>query len=512
MARRQDKVLQLNQQHSSRCFQPLGKLVASVLGLSFLALSACGVQNSMNKPFEISAEYKAFQESEAEQKELVSPISPRFRNRNSSINSLVSSKLYVDMENRVVYATVTMNSSDGLIPVEMGGRMGLDGSATLVELNPIAENHQRLAATFYCGDKDACRKTILNVYYKVGRKTIRQQFVSSAMIEAAKAKVDQSNDHNHTDERTESGTEPDHGKQDPNNPDNELVGEEQSGEFVGVPLDNESIEKLVPFSPSEVSVEEPNEDHTPVEIPTAPQQPGDNTKPDSGKPATQEPGSKTPNSSQLLNLIEGGQAVGWHTKGKILNATPLPNSGPAFRKVYTNRETHWGSGLMVSFIQNASEVFRKKWYPDTIVMVGDISKKNGGDLGTHASHQSGLDVDIPYIGNDGFVSVLAKNGVNNKFDYSKNWQFFRLTASQRVTDSGREVTVLNRIFVNPTIKKSLCTWAKQTKLLENPFDADIMRRIRPTSGHHKHFHLRLKCSPHYPECRNQVEPPSGTGC
>jgi len=135
-------------------------------------------------------------------------------------------------------------------------------------------------------------------------------------------------------------------------------------------------------------------------------------------------------------------------------------------------------------------------------------------LGTkHASHQSGLDADIPYFDNPGFPKVTADKGqMKSSFNFAKHWQFFRLIANQKIIRDGKPTTVLNRIFVNPVVKKGFCAWSKQHDLLKEALDAQIMMRLRPAGGHDKHFHLRLKCSPHYPDCQDQVEPPETTGC
>lgn len=147
-------------------------------------------------------------------------------------------------------------------------------------------------------------------------------------------------------------------------------------------------------------------------------------------------------------------------------------------------------------------------------MIGDISSQFGGPISSrHKSHENGLDADIPYIGSDKFEKMLDENGhIRNDFEFRKNWQFWRIVASQRLYQDGEQITVLSRIFVNPSIKSGLCAWAKRTGIIGNALDADILRRIRPWDGHDKHFHMRLRCSPHYPACRNQVEPPRGTGC
>jgi penicillin-insensitive murein endopeptidase len=214
----------------------------------------------------------------------------------------------------------------------------------------------------------------------------------------------------------------------------------------------------------------------------------------------------------FLNLTEGGKATGSYTNGKIIAATPFTfNSEHNVHATEVSRDTHWGSGLLVSFIESASNKMTK-WYPDLVVAIGDVALQHGGRIGQHSSHQNGLDIDIPYIGKHGFVSIISHGKVEADFDYSQTWQFFRLVESQKIMDRGVNTTVLNRIFVTQQVKNGFCKWAKENNVLASPRDADIMRRLRPTPLHDNHFHLRLKCSPYYQSCRKQVEPPPGTGC
>jgi murein endopeptidase len=56
------------------------------------------------------------------------------------------------------------------------------------------------------------------------------------------------------------------------------------------------------------------------------------------------------------------------------------------------------------------------------------------------------------------------------------------------------------ILVGPRVKAALCEWAQANKMFDDPENVEIMRKVRPTEGHDDHFHLRIHCSPYYPEC------------
>ena len=62
---------------------------------------------------------------------------------------------------------------------------------------------------------------------------------------------------------------------------------------------------------------------------------------------------------------------------------------------------------------------------------------------------------------------------------------------------------VDRIFVNPVIKRKLCETYKSEGWL---------RKIRPWWGHDSHFHVRLKCPASSPLCKSQKSLPQGSGC
>lgn len=227
----------------------------------------------------------------------------------------------------------------------------------------------------------------------------------------------------------------------------------------------------------------------------------------------------------LIDVRDGGQARGFYgdsgsedVPSSIVNAQELPANIPGLVLMFTsNKSAHWGSGMLVSFLENAATYLFKQL--GLKLYVGDMSLKNGGDFGArseHNTHQNGLDADLGYIGvaHPLQASILTANGdVEPNFDYEKTWNFLRLAAHQEIIEDAQKETAVSRIYMSPAVKVGFCKWASDNDILKDDFDAELMRLIRPTRGHDKHFHLSLKCSPHYPLCRNFAgPPPAGTGC
>jgi len=83
-------------------------------------------------------------------------------------------------------------------------------------------------------------------------------------------------------------------------------------------------------------------------------------------------------------------------------------------------------------------------------------------------------------------------------------QYYDATRVEGLLQAAATLPGVARIFVNPVIKKSLCTSVKG--------DRRWLRRLRPWFGHDEHFHLRMRCPAQDEHCENQAPPPAGDGC
>jgi murein endopeptidase len=219
--------------------------------------------------------------------------------------------------------------------------------------------------------------------------------------------------------------------------------------------------------------------------------------------------------SPHMNVREGGRARFAGNHGSLANASELPDSGVGFQHMETdNPHANFASGMLVSFLENAAYYFAKILFPGEIVYISDLSKKAGGKFGSHHQHQNGLDADIGYFGLDKPLResafVNSKGAVSEKLDHEKVWAFLKIAQKQKIFLKLKWQTALSRVFMSPGIKKNFCAWAKKEGLDKNEDDRFLLRHIRNTAAHDKHFHLMLKCSPHYPGCSNLAELDSDT--
>lgn len=205
------------------------------------------------------------------------------------------------------------------------------------------------------------------------------------------------------------------------------------------------------------------------------------------------------------------QARGFYSKGSLVNADQMPVEGPGFRLAIPASKTEYGTYDLITIIQKAAAAMDTKYFGQEGLRVGEISKAKGGYANGHGSHQNGLDIDLGYyragkgplapIENFMFEAMVIRGRVLKLFDYERNYEFIKMLVS-----TGR----INRIFVNPTIKKGLCIHAKKlgedTKLNFN------LSVLRPYPDHADHMHVRITCPRNSTRCKNQVLPPAEAGC
>jgi len=201
--------------------------------------------------------------------------------------------------------------------------------------------------------------------------------------------------------------------------------------------------------------------------------------------------------------------IGDYTKGCVAGAVQLPADGPNWQVMRPSRNRAWGHPILVGFLQRLAATLPSvaNW-PG--LLVGDIGQPRGGPMLTgHTSHQVGLDADIWLTpmpdrrltpaerDNMSATDLVNSNGSNID---PRIWR----PEHRRLLEAFARSPEVERIFVNPAIKRALCR--------EAGADRAWLERVRPWWGHNYHFHVRLACPRGEPECHNQAPPPPGDGC
>jgi penicillin-insensitive murein endopeptidase len=177
--------------------------------------------------------------------------------------------------------------------------------------------------------------------------------------------------------------------------------------------------------------------------------------------------------------------------------------------VRVSRNRHWGHPALVRFVRDLAGRARDAGL--ATLWIGDMAQPRGGPMPTgHASHQTGLDVDVwldlspkregtpPAAREEIAVPSLVlpdESGVDLARFGPEHAALIRLAAGMPGVD---------RVLVNHAIKRELCSRAP---------GAPWLRLVRPWRGHDSHMHVRLRCpSGGAPACEDIAPPPPGDGC
>ncbi|WP_423891505.1 penicillin-insensitive murein endopeptidase [Bradyrhizobium sp.] len=220
-------------------------------------------------------------------------------------------------------------------------------------------------------------------------------------------------------------------------------------------------------------------------------------------------GAKQLFARKLLPAAMPTRVIGYYSKGCIAGAKPLPINGPTWQVMRLSRNRYWGHPDMIALLKRlAAKAHKDAGWPG--ILVGDIGQPRGGPALTgHTSHQVGLDADVwltPMP--DRTLSRNEREDMSavmmvrpDRLDIDPNtWTPQHLTV---IRDAAQEPSV-ERIFVNPAIKKALCREAKG--------DRSWLSKIRPWPGHDYHFHIRIRCPAGSTTCRSQPENKEGEAC
>ncbi len=213
--------------------------------------------------------------------------------------------------------------------------------------------------------------------------------------------------------------------------------------------------------------------------------------------------------AQTLPKPGPARAIGSTSAGCVQGAVALPLAGEGFEILHAGRNRYYGHPMLVDFVRRLAAAVAENGLP--ALLVGDLSQPRGGPIPTgHASHESGLDVDVAYTRPaDALWRPLSPvERENLDFVPVVNLATRRLTADwdpriAQLLEIAASNPAVDRIFVSPIVKRELCTLRR---------GAPWLARLRPWWGHHDHFHVRLRCPAGSPDCRPQQPPPPGDGC
>jgi penicillin-insensitive murein endopeptidase len=189
------------------------------------------------------------------------------------------------------------------------------------------------------------------------------------------------------------------------------------------------------------------------------------------------------------------KSVGAPNEGHLVGGKQLRSSS-SLRAVGALR---WGVPELVDMLVRSSELVAKK-HPGSVLTVADLSRRGGGDVDGHKSHESGRDADVAFYlrrGKKPFVaprfvrfeeSLEAESPKGVLFDADRNWALVEAWL-------GDPRAKVLQIFVANHLRKELLAAAKRAGASEavQQRAADVLVQPKNALPHDDHFHVRVAC-------------------
>ena len=136
-------------------------------------------------------------------------------------------------------------------------------------------------------------------------------------------------------------------------------------------------------------------------------------------------------------------SIGSPTRGGLYHAVALENSD----RLSVRNARNYGTREMVSAIKQAVDDVNKAFPGTPKLAIGNLSRKRGGRLRPHVSHQSGRDADIGYYLKTGHNTRLLKRARPNTLDVKRTWRFIEsLIADDKVQYIFSDYRLMRKLY------------------------------------------------------------------
>lgn len=199
----------------------------------------------------------------------------------------------------------------------------------------------------------------------------------------------------------------------------------------------------------------------------------------------------------LDKISTRSQSVGTPSRGRISSSVQLP----ANEKLYSRLrpEEAYASSHMIKTMQLAIGRWRRDSGYTGSLVIAAMSKKGGGRLSPHKSHQSGRDADVRMPVAKGVKGSLAQN--MSQVDWAATWGLVHALI---------ETGEMQYIFLSYDRQAKLYKAAKRAgaskedlaKWIQYPQGNHTNNGIvRHAKGHTSHIHVRVHCGPKESRCQ-----------
>jgi penicillin-insensitive murein DD-endopeptidase len=210
-------------------------------------------------------------------------------------------------------------------------------------------------------------------------------------------------------------------------------------------------------------------------------------------------------------------SVGSFNRGALRRGARLPVEGEGYvvPQLWQTRQANFGTDELVDAIQRVARRVSRE-YPGSLLGIGDMSRRGGGDSVLHRSHENGRDADLIYYAVDDKGHPVAPadsmprypywdgrartplpqdHGVvygpfsPRWFDVRRNWALVRALLEEPRIE-------LQYLFINVRLRDRLLAYAagegEDPDLLERA--EAILHQPGDSAPHDDHLHVRIFCA------------------
>jgi hypothetical protein len=194
---------------------------------------------------------------------------------------------------------------------------------------------------------------------------------------------------------------------------------------------------------------------------------------------------------------DGGKSTGRPQRGRIENAVQLPET-ELYIRGHPGRL--WGSSHTVRQVVRAFEELRERWGYEGTILIGAMSRRHGGRMPPHRSHQSGRDIDVRMPVLPGVPRTRAAN--QDEIDWEATWALVRgFVATGEVEVIFLDIQLHRRLY---EAARALGESREDiAAIIEWPnWRGNGRPLVRHSEGHVSHIHVRIRCADDEPKCRS----------
>jgi murein endopeptidase len=222
---------------------------------------------------------------------------------------------------------------------------------------------------------------------------------------------------------------------------------------------------------------------------------------DTSSTTTETDGYVPPDFPFLEGEQVGSVSVGDVTGGHLVygRPVPLPGRGHTFLPRHAKRGLHYGTDELVDLIEFVGYRLRRR--RGMLLRVGNLARREGGDITYSVSHNSGRDVDVAFCYKNAagkrvrVADFIALDGTGKSYKHGGRYRFDAACTWSIVTAVLRHPgTQVQYIFISNPLKKLLLDYARTRRSGRLIARANAVLHQPGRRAHDDHLHIRVYCS------------------